>query len=256
MSDLLSVRSAARTYVVEDMTVRSDGSGRIVEAYMARFAPVRAEIRDQDGHYWEEHSRSAFSKTLSDKGLRIPVFYNHARTLDGTPDGALSLPVGVPVEIRPDESGVFTATRYLENPLADHVLDGIKQGAIRGMSYSGRFLKSVKDRARSRGELPVIRRNEIALREFGPTPIPAYPDAAILGTRAAQFLAMLDTLPADKLAELMSQFELSTPFDEPGISPGTATSAAARTVDEPHSALRSASLRSRIRAAKIIRGME
>ncbi len=36
------------------------------------------------------------------------------------------VPIGVPVEVRADERGVFTATRYLNNPLADHVLDAIK----------------------------------------------------------------------------------------------------------------------------------
>jgi hypothetical protein len=34
------------------------------------------------------------------------------------------------------------------------------------------------------GELPTVTRNEIALREYGPTPFPAYEDAAIVGVRA------------------------------------------------------------------------
>jgi hypothetical protein len=34
------------------------------------------------------------------------------------------------------------------------------------------------------GELPTVTRTEIALREYGPTPFPAYEDAAIVGVRA------------------------------------------------------------------------
>ena len=264
-AQLLAARPCSRTYQLEDMTIRSDGSGRVVESYFAVFAPIRSEVVDQDGHYLEENAPSLFTKTLRERGLNIPVFYNHARTLDGTPDGSLSVPIGKPLEIKPDDRGVFNAVRYLQNPLADSVLDGIRNKVINGMSYSGRYLKSTKSfpQGRGRGRLPLIVRHEAALREFGPTAIPQFPEAEILGTRAQQVLRMLLANPATLTAQdlaLLGDFEgLTTPPQgEPEAPPAdTPEGSGAVETDEPreHSA-RSISLRSRIRAARIARGME
>jgi HK97 family phage prohead protease len=259
--ELLPVRACSRAYQLEDMTIRSDGSGRVVESYFAVFQPVRSEVRDQDGHYFEENARTLVNKTLQERGLNIPVFYNHARTLDGTPTGELSIPIGTPLEINPDERGVFNAVDYLDNPLADSILNGIKRRAIRGMSYSGRFIKSVRSRPPG-SRLPLIVRHEADLREFGPTALPQFPEAEVIGTRAQQFLRMVLAAQDDPaiLALLGQQFEgLTTPVVEPEALPSdTPESAGAVAVtDEPpmHSA-RSIPLRTRIRAARIARGWE
>lgn len=258
MGDVLLPRAVSRSLVWDDMTIRSDGSGRVVESYFAVF-DKQSEVRDQDGHYLEVNARSLVNKSLADKGLAFPVFYNHARTLDGTPSGEFSLPIGVPLEIKPDERGVWNAVRYLENPLADGVLGGIRGRAIRGMSYSGRYLKSTRQRG-DRGGLPVITRHEVALREFGPTPIPAFVEAEILGFRAAQqFLGALLAADADERLRLLQQYEgLSTlDISEPApLTDRTPAGAAVRS-DEPatgHSAR--TPLRQRVHAARIARGLE
>jgi len=215
---------------------------------------------DQDGHYLEENAPSFLTKTLAERGLNIPVFYNHARTLDGTPAGELSIPIGKPLEIKADERGVFNVVRYLENPLADSILDGIRHKVINGMSYSGRFIKSTRSypQGRARGRLPLIVRHEAALREFGPTAIPQFPEAEILGTRAQQVLRMLLTAPHDPATlALLGQYEgLTTPDGEPEAPPpDTSEPSEAVVTDEPrkHSAR---SLASRIHAARIARGIE
>jgi HK97 family phage prohead protease len=258
---LLPGRACSRTFQIEDMTVRSDGSGRVVESYFAVFAPVRSEVMDQDGHYLEENSPRLFTKTLAERGLNIPVFYNHARTLDGTPAGELSVPIGTPLEIRADERGVFNAVRYLDNPLADSILDGIRNRAINGMSYSGRFVKSMKSwpSGRGRGKLPLIQRQEAAIREFGPTAVPQFPEAAILGTRAQQVLRMLLANPTDETLSYLHQFEgLTTPDGEPeDLTSDTSDEAEAVETEEPHPhSARSIPLSTRIRAARIARGWE
>jgi HK97 family phage prohead protease len=258
---LLPGRACKRTFQVEDMHVRSDGSGRIVESYFAVFAPVRSEVMDQDGHYLEENARSMFTKTLAERGLNIPIFYNHARTIDGTPTGEFSVPIGVPVEIRADERGIFNAVRYLENPLADSILSGIRAGAIKGMSYSGRFIKSTRSypSGRGRGKLPLIVRQEAAIREFGPTALPQFPEAEILGTRAQQVLRMLLSEPADASLSFLHQFEgLTTPHGEPEdptIDTPVELGAVEQT-EEPHHLHSARSLATRIRAARLTRGME
>jgi HK97 family phage prohead protease len=171
-----------RSFALEDVHVGVAGDGRTVEAYAAVYG-VRAEIKDSDGHYWEVLAPGAFAATIADRGLNFGVFYNHAKTIYGSPDGQLSVPIGVPLEVREDSRGVYTRTLYLDNALADAVLDGIKKGAIRGQSFSGRFERTTRARANGK-DLPTFTRNEVAMREYGPTVFPAYIDAVILGTRA------------------------------------------------------------------------
>jgi HK97 family phage prohead protease len=257
-TEQLRARMATRMHLWDDMTIRSDGGGRVVEAYMAVFAPARGEVMDQDGHYYEENASGFMTKTLSEKGLNVPVFYSHARTIDGFPSGELSIPVGVPVDIQPDGKGVFTAVRYLDNPLADSVLGGIKQRAIRGMSYSGLMLKSTKQRPVRRGGLPLITRHEVKLREFGPTALPSFNDAEIVGVRAQQYLrALLTAKPDDRVAQWLQQFEGTEPlaFGEPDAFPATPLGAG-DLAEEPHQhSARSMSLRTRVHAARIARGI-
>lgn len=230
MTEEFTPREALRTFAFEDITIRSDGDGRTVEAYAAAFDRA-AEIRDADGHYNEELAQGSFTKTINDNGLRFGVFYNHAKTIYGTPDGNLSVPIGVPLEVSQDERGVFTATRYLDNPLADSVLDAIKHRAIRGQSFGGRFLKSVKKRG-ARGGLPTIVRTEVAMREYGPTVFPAYAEAAIIGTRSVS--AFLDELASssEDVEKFRQMLGLATPLEPASLS-DTPTLGAVRADEEP-----------------------
>lgn len=207
----LTMRDCTRAYALDDLHVRSDGSGRIVEAYAAVFN-TRTEIMDQDGHYKEELPPTSFNKTISlkhqpGKPSGFSVLFNHGRTIDGTPADSLTMPIGVPVEVRADDRGVFTATRYLDNPIADNVLNAIKAGAIRAQSFSGRFRNSVKSWPNGRNELPLITRNEIEMREYGPAVFAAYVDAEILGTRTEMFVRTLLALPPDKRLDWLQQFD-------------------------------------------------
>jgi phage head maturation protease len=123
VADELNARPVSRAYALDDLHVRSDGSGRVVEAYAATFQH-RAEIMDQDGHYHEELAPTSFTTTIATRGLNFGVLFNHGRTIDGEPNPSATMPIGVPLEVKADERGVFTATRYLDNPLADQALDG------------------------------------------------------------------------------------------------------------------------------------
>jgi HK97 family phage prohead protease len=228
----LAVREFMRTFELDDATIRSDGDGRTVEAYAAVFDSP-AEIRDHDGHYMEELARTSFDKTLMERGTDFAVLFNHGKTIYGTPDGSLSVPIGVPLEVSRDDKGVFTATRYLDNPLADSILDGIKQKAIKGYSFVGRTIKSTRMRATARGALPTIVRNEIAMREYGPGLFPYYPGATILATRSASaFLDELAELAPEDVDRFRQMLGIATP-QEPADAEGT-SSEAARAAQEPH----------------------
>lgn len=223
MSDNLSVRSVERAVPLNDLTIRSDGSGRVVEAYAAVFRS-KTEIMDQDGHYDEEIHNSAFNRTISHKGTNFGVLFNHARTVDGEPNPLATMPIGVPLEVRADETGLFTATRYLDNPLADQVLDAIKHKAIRAQSFSGRFMRSTRSfpNGRAKGNRPTIVRHEIDMREYGPAVFAAYPDALILGTRSAALaIRTFLALPEEERVEWAQQFETTATQNDPAGSDGT-----------------------------------
>jgi HK97 family phage prohead protease len=190
-----------RAYMLDDVSIRADGTGRTVVAYAALF-DTEAEIQDQDGHYLESLARSSFDKTVAERAGQIGCFYNHGKTLYGTPSERFSIPLGVPKEIRPDAKGLMTATAYSRSTLADELLDLIKDGAPMGQSFSGRFMPGRSQRTRgASGALDTIVRQEIALREYGPTPTPAYKETLGLGVRSDSEVAEL----ADALSGLGEQ---------------------------------------------------
>lgn len=180
-------RIRTRTVALDDIAIDKGGDGRTVTAYATVFE-TPAEVHDQDGHYQEQIGRAAFDRSIAHRGTRFGVFYNHGMTIHGTPSERHSMPLGVPLEVKADGRGLLTRTRYSRTPLADEVLEGIGTGAIRSQSFTGRMLRSDPGRGphRSRaGSLTLVTRQEIALIEYGPTPLPVYEGADILGVRAS-----------------------------------------------------------------------
>jgi HK97 family phage prohead protease len=187
-----------RTYELEDIhivrTAQGDSTGRLVEAYAAVWNQP-AEIQDFEGHYVEEIDPAAFNKVVADLSRsragfgKVKVMYNHGMTIHGTPSERGSMPIATPVEIRPETRGLLTLARYSGTPFADEVLENIRNGAITAQSFTGRIVRSDPqlrrgDRHRPRnGELTRVRRTELGLKEFGPTPFEAYSGAEIVGVR-------------------------------------------------------------------------
>jgi len=217
-----------RSFPLQDISIRAGGDGRTVDAYATVF-DTPAPIRDQDGDYIEVIDRRAFDRILPKlapsggrSSWRVGVFYNHAMNLHGQPSDIDSMPIGVPLEIRADDHGLFTRTRYHKGERADQVLEAIREGSLSGYSFSGRFDRSQPRPPRggfrpdSRGNLPTVRRTESTLREYGPTPFPAYQDAAITGVRSEQIMAQLD-----HIAELLRS---GAPLDSPHFDDFSAAS--------------------------------
>lgn len=185
----------ARSWAVDDIHIlrAADGygDGRTVEAYAAVF-DTPTEITDQHGHYYERIDRTAFNMQLGLGIDRVGVYYHHGMTIHGTPSDLGSVPIGSPVDIRSDNKGLRTITRFNTTPLAESVLDAISHGDIKGYSFRGRIYKSSPSRvprATRNGKLATVTRTEMGLTEYGPTPSPAYMDAGILAVRALQMLA-------------------------------------------------------------------
>lgn len=181
-----------RAVLLDDIHIRAGGTGRDVVAYAAVWN-TPAEIVDQEGHYREQNAPDSMTKSIADRAGRIFSVYNHGKTLAGTPSDLHSVPLGKPLEIRADGTGLLTVTRYNKDPEAERILEAIKSGSLTGMSYTGVFLRSdpalrpferyAPDHA---GDLTLVTRQEIAVIEYGPTPIPAFAQAAVIGVRTRQ----------------------------------------------------------------------
>jgi HK97 family phage prohead protease len=193
------VSDFTRSFPLEDISIRSGGDGRTVDAYAAVFGQ-EVPISDQDGKYRERIHPLSFNKTIADKGTRFSVLYNHGMTIYGTPSDSGSMPIGTPLEVRADTRGLFTSTRYNKTPLGEATLEAIASGSLRAQSFRGAFIRSDKAiprggfRANTAGEYPILTRQEISLKEYGPTPFPAYSDAEIVGVRASLTLSDTDTM--------------------------------------------------------------
>lgn len=220
----LITRSAPMTYErvfpLDDIQISRSGDGRTVEAYAATF-DTPYEVRDQHGHYMERIDRSAFNRTLNGAGKNALCVYNHGMTLHGTPDGMASLPLGKPLEIRPDGKGLLTVTRYNKGPWADSVLESIRNGDIKAQSFRGGIYRSdpagrVPGRRRLTDPLPTITRHELGLTDYGPTPSAVNDGSAIIAVRsAADIITAMNLLDADEREELMRALSLGdTPFGQ------------------------------------------
>jgi HK97 family phage prohead protease len=176
-----------RAYPLDDIQILRSGDGRTVEAYAAVFGSPY-EVQDQHGHYMEVIERAAFDRTLkSGAGRNAMCLYNHGMTVHGTADGLLSVPIGNPLEIKPDGRGLLTVTRYNKSDLADSVLESIRNGEIKSQSFRGRIVRSSPERLPTRnrtGRLPTITRHELGLTDYGPTPIPVNAGAEIMAVRS------------------------------------------------------------------------
>jgi HK97 family phage prohead protease len=235
-----------RVVALDDIRIRSGGTGRTVEAYIAVFNEP-AEVIDQDGHYMEQNAPTAFNRTLANRKVPFPVIYNHGLSMAGTPSERGAVPIGVSKEVRVVGKGVLSVSEYGRSELADEVLEAIRLGAITGQSYGGRYTRSTPQMPRGGyrtydGKLPLVTRQEIKLFEFGPTPVPAFAGASILGVRAMfQYYQGLTT-PQDPEAQHADTPPAGGPVEQ--------------TEDPRKHSVRSIPMAQRIRAAKIARGWE
>ena len=206
---------------IEIVSRAKGGDGRTVEAYAAVF-DVRKEIHDQHGDYIEENDPAMFNRTINNGAVkRALVLYNHGFDARGKSGGLPTVPIGRPVEIKADSRGLLTVSRYNSSEFSDMVLESIKNGDITAQSYEGPIYRSSPDRVpkvRRGGPLPVVRRLEMGLKNYGPTPTPYYETAEITAVRSAvelaEEVARLDAGQRDELIRALST--------TPGWDPETA----------------------------------
>lgn len=207
-----------RSYALDNIEIVSrakGGDGYTVEAYAAVFNQP-TEVHDQHGDYMEIIDRSAFKRHLSNMASPPLVLYNHGLTLDGAPDSLAQVPLGTALEVRADDNGLFTVTRYNTSPLAESILAAIDNGDIKAQSFRGPIHASSPSgrvgRRRAGSSLPTVRRTSLGLSDYGPTPVPYYTGALITARRSmSEVAAQLAELDDDARAELIRALQAS-PF--------------------------------------------
>lgn len=194
-----------RCVPLTDIEINRAGDGRTVTAYIATFGHPYPVV-DNEGDYDEIINPAAFSRDLGRGFQHVSVVYNHGVTLWGTPSERGMVPIGVPLDIRPDGTGLLTVTRYGRSDLAEEVLQGIKDGLIRGMSFRAPQF-SAPTRTRGANGRMVIERTALRLKEYGPTPFPANDRAAVVAVRStllAEQIAALTDEQRDAIAQILS----------------------------------------------------
>lgn len=213
-----------RSVPLADLEVK----GRTVTAYAAAFDSPASVYDPQfnPARHLESVARSAFTRALNaGAGSKAKVLFNHGKTIDGTPSERYSMPIATPQEVRADGRGLLTVSRYANTPLADEVLELIRNESITGQSFRGAVYQYAE-----RGG--IVELTECGLREYGPCPFPAYADAEIVSIRSASDLmeAVSDLTPEQRaeLARVLSNTSNNpdTPIEGPvpaPAEPGTAT---------------------------------
>ena len=226
-----------RTVPLLDYEIERSGDGRTVVAYAAAFNNLY-EVRDGDGHYDEKINPVAFNQVLARAGslASVQVHFNHGLTLWGTPSDRYSMPVGVPLEIKPDGRGLLTRTRYAKTELGDEILQLWEDGVIRGQSFRGPiFPHGQKRTERGPNGRPVIERMKLGLREYGPTPNPANADAGLVAIRS-QLLTQVGEMSLDERRELQALLAEeptfgADPHADPAIDPAAVAPVVAPVAD-------------------------
>ena len=159
-----------------------DGDGVLgtLEGYAAVFN-VDTVIDSWEGKFIERIAPGAFRKTLTDRGDRVKVLFNH-----GFDPSIGDKPLGKPESMREDKIGLRVRVPLDDTSYNRDLVASLRSGALDGQSF--RF--SVKrdewaEPEEGKDSLPVRTLRELVLYEFGPVTFPAY-EATTAGVRARQ----------------------------------------------------------------------
>lgn len=127
-----------------------------------------------EGHFLERIARTAFNKTIRESADKIRAIFHHGL------DPNIGVKVLGPIEeLRARQHGIDYAVRLLDTDYNRSLLPGLQEN-LYGASFRARVVKKdgpVDPPKRSDwnpGKLPEVTLTELALKEFGPTPFPAY----------------------------------------------------------------------------------
>lgn len=152
--------------------------GNTLYGYLAVF-DQDTRINNWEGDFIERIAPGAFSKTLSERGDRVKILYDH-----GLDPSIGNKPLGKASVMREDDHGL-----YVEVPLDDTSYNrdlkaSLASGAIDGMSFRFSVQREDWDMEQEPNRRTL---REVVLMEGGPVTFPAYEGAAA-GIRSADDL--------------------------------------------------------------------
>jgi HK97 family phage prohead protease len=167
----LDDRAIVRDYTCELRAEGDQGDGYSFSGYAAPFDQT-TRIDSVEGVFDERIKRGAFTKTIRE-GTPVLQFDHGRHAQIG------SLPIGVIVEAREDERGLFIRARLHKAPIFEPVREGVESGAIRGMSFRFSVIRDSWEPGRpgsreARGKTPLRTLEEVRVAELGPVVFPAY----------------------------------------------------------------------------------
>lgn len=159
----------------------------------------------------------AFRKTIGERKSRIVHLWGHddkqpptAKLIDLKEVGRNELPADLRNEFPDATGGLQVTRRYLETPRAQEILEGIKSGAITGMSFGYEVPRGRFDLEKSTdGTIRNIR--EIKLWEVSDVLYPMNPATRAAKSLTDQLAMMMDE--ANDFIELMKVGQSLTPDD-------------------------------------------
>lgn len=161
MGDVVNLR--------EDDSVSPVGT---LYGYFARFNEPTEINNPVEGHFIERIAPGAFTKTLQERGRSIPVLFHHGL------DPAIGMrPLGVPSVVRQEDTGVYAEVPLDDTSYNRDLAASLRSGAL-GQSFRFRPITARDTWTKAADGMPEVTRGEVVLREFGPTPIPAYSGAS------------------------------------------------------------------------------
>ncbi len=208
--------------------VRADRTGRTIAGIIVPF-DTPARVSDGGAPYMESFQRGSFSKTISDRGDRVKLLYQH-NSLE---------PIGRATFLEERDSGLYGEFQVSAVARGDQALELVNDGVIDSFSVGFSGIKAEK-----RGGVTV--RTEVKLREASLVTFPAYDTARITAIRAA--LSDVGELPDDAIEALvrawdlrdLSQIPATTDDGQPeqSVTPVTEPASATRDVSAIHRSLR------------------
>jgi phage head maturation protease len=144
-------------------------------AVFNRWTEIRSEL---EGHFMERIAPGAFKKTINENLNNIRAIVSHGK------DPALGMTVLGKIEAIQESSEDAVARVNLFRSVPQLLLDGLRAG-VYGASFNGRPIKSDIQYRPPPSEnnptgLPEVTRQEIRLRDIGPTPFAAYADTSVM----------------------------------------------------------------------------
>ena len=138
---------------------------------------VPTEVRSLGASFTETFQPGSFTKTIAERGDRVPLFVQHAHD---------RLAIGKSTELREESRGLFATFKVSRTTAGDEALELARDGVASAFSIGFRPITDDWTSQRS------VTRREVALHEVSLTSMPVYEGALIEAVRSEDVLPIAE----------------------------------------------------------------